>query len=117
MKRLDFLKATGSFGLYLAFPVVPAFLQEPEKIPERLSGYPKDLNAYLKIGPDGRVGCFVGKVEMGQGTMTSLAQLVAEELEVSLDQVDLTMGGGLFGSDQLNTFAGMGLRIVSDRLW
>jgi hypothetical protein len=32
-------------------------------------------------------------------------------------QLDFTMGGGLFGSDQLNTFAGMGLRVVSDRLW
>lgn len=32
-------------------------------------------------------------------------------------QVDLTMGGGLFGSEQINTFAGMGLRIVSDKLY
>ena len=32
-------------------------------------------------------------------------------------QLDLTMGGGLFGADQINTFAGMGVRIVSDRLW
>jgi hypothetical protein len=32
-------------------------------------------------------------------------------------QVDLTMGSGLFGSQQINTFVGMGLRMVSDRLW
>jgi len=32
-------------------------------------------------------------------------------------QIDLTTGSGLFGSQQINTFVGMGLRIVSDRLW
>lgn len=32
-------------------------------------------------------------------------------------QIDLTGGSGLFGSDQINTFVGMGLRIVSDKLW
>jgi hypothetical protein len=32
-------------------------------------------------------------------------------------QIDLTAGSGLFGSEQINTFVGMGLRVVSDRLW
>jgi hypothetical protein len=32
-------------------------------------------------------------------------------------QVDMTMGGGFFGSEQMPTFAGMGLRMVSDKLW
>ena len=32
-------------------------------------------------------------------------------------QFDMTMGSGLFGSEQIPTFVGMGLRIVSDRLW
>ena len=45
-------------------------------------GYPTDFNAYLRIGADGRVTCFVGKVELGQGSMTALAQLLAEELDV-----------------------------------
>ena len=105
MKRLEFFKATGAVGLFIAFPIAAAF-QEPAKIPERLSGYPKDFNAYLKIGPDGRVGCFVGKVEMGQGNMTALAMLAAEELEVPLERVDMLMGdtdlcpwdGGTWGS-------------------
>ncbi|HVN96577.1 MAG TPA: hypothetical protein VMT62_09125 [Syntrophorhabdaceae bacterium] len=32
-------------------------------------------------------------------------------------QIDMTTGSGLFGSEQLNTFVGMGLRLVSDKLW
>src|SRR5664279_2074032 len=105
VKRRDFLKATGAFGLLVAFPVSAAF-QEPEKLPTEVSGYPKDLNAYLRIGPDGRLGCFVGKIEMGQGNMTALAMLAAEELDLPLERVDLLMGdtdlcpwdGGTWGS-------------------
>ena len=32
-------------------------------------------------------------------------------------QLDMTVGSGLFGSEQISTFIGMGLRIVSDKLW
>ena len=105
MNRRDFLKATGAVGLFVTFPI-PAFSQESEKIPSEVPAYPKDFNAYLKIGADGRVGCFVGKIEMGQGNMTALAMLAAEELDVSLDHVDMLMGdtdlcpwdGGTWGS-------------------
>jgi len=53
---------------------------------------PTDFNAYLRIGQDGRVQFFSGKIEMGQGVHTSLAQMAAEELRVSLDVVDVLMG-------------------------
>jgi isoquinoline 1-oxidoreductase beta subunit len=45
------------------------------------------LNAYVRIDPNGRVTLIMPKVEMGQGTYTSLSMLIAEELEVSLDNV------------------------------
>jgi nicotinate dehydrogenase subunit B len=51
-----------------------------------------DFNAYLKIGTDGKVTCYVGKIEMGQGIVTSLPQIVAEELNVPYDSIDLVMG-------------------------
>ena len=47
-------------------------------------GYPTDLNAYLRIGEDGRVTVFSGKIEMGQGVTTSLAQMAAEDLGVNV---------------------------------
>jgi len=43
---------------------------------------PTDFNAFLRIGSDNRVTCFVGKIEMGQGAITSFAQMMAEELSV-----------------------------------
>jgi len=52
----------------------------------------ENFNAFLRIKEDGRVDCFTGKIEMGQGVITSLAQVLAEELEVSMDAVDMIMG-------------------------
>jgi isoquinoline 1-oxidoreductase len=51
-----------------------------------------DLNAYLRIGEDGRVTVFSGKIEMGQGIHTSLAQMAAEELGVGLDVIEMVLG-------------------------
>ena len=68
--------------------------------------YPEDFNAYLTVGADGRITVFSGKIEMGQGVMTSQAQMVAEELGVSLASIDMVLGDtdrcpldmGTFGS-------------------
>jgi len=51
-----------------------------------------DFNAYLRVKDNGRVDVFTGKIEMGQGIITSLAQVVAEELEVSIYDIDMVMG-------------------------
>ena len=43
-----------------------------------------ELTAFLRIAPDGRVTFFDPFVEMGQGTYTSIPQIVAEELDADL---------------------------------
>ena len=73
---------------------------------------PTDFNAFLRIGVDNRVVLYTGKIEMGQGTMTSLPQLLAEELYVNVDAVDIVMGdtdlcpwdAGTFGSLSIRHF-------------
>ena len=55
-------------------------------------GVPTDFNAFLRIGEDGRVTCLTGKIEMGQGPITSLAQMVADDLDVPYESVDMVMG-------------------------
>ncbi|HKF98174.1 MAG TPA: molybdopterin cofactor-binding domain-containing protein, partial [Steroidobacteraceae bacterium] len=47
------------------------------------------LNAFVRIAPSGQVTLVMPKVEMGQGTYTSLPMLIAEELEVDLASVAL----------------------------
>jgi isoquinoline 1-oxidoreductase len=88
LSRRDFLKISGS-GLFIffapgTFGVVA--LGQPGR------AYPTDFKAYLKIGDDGRVSLFCSKIEMGQGIITSMAQMLAEELDVTVDSIDMVMG-------------------------
>ncbi|MDB4582864.1 molybdopterin-dependent oxidoreductase [Draconibacterium sp.] len=86
VNRREFLKRLGG-GIIIVFSLSElAFLT---KNPE--DDLP-DFNAYLRVKEDGRVDCFSGKIEMGQGANTSLSQVLADELEVNIDQVDIIMG-------------------------
>ena len=109
VSRRDFLKLGGA-GLFLFFWIGPAeAFQEPARLPARPS-YPTDFNAYLRIRPDGRVTCFVGKVELGQGAMTSLPMLLAEELDVAYDSVDIVMGDTDVCPWDMGTFGSLSIR-------
>lgn len=89
LSRREFLKLMGG-GIVILFTVGdPLFLEAQRRRDQRL---PEDFNAFLRIGEDGRVSCFTGKIEMGQGVITSLAMMLADELEVALDSVDMVMG-------------------------
>src|SRR5262249_7416283 len=46
-------------------------------------------NAFVRIGSDGQIALTMPYVEMGQGTYTSIPMLIAEELEVGLNQIRL----------------------------
>lgn len=91
LDRRDFLKVVGG-GILIFFSagVLPA-QEGSRRFPGRQS-LPTDFNAFLRIGANGRVSCFTGKIEMGQGIVTSLAQMLADELDVSIKQVDMVMG-------------------------
>lgn len=101
MTRRRFLQVLGG-GIIIMFIGGDVLAQRPGG----RSGLPADFNAFLRIGEDGRVTCFTGKIEMGQGVVTSLAQMLADELDVPLGSVDMVMGdtalcpwdGGTHGS-------------------
>lgn len=109
INRREFLQGAGA-GLFVFFSVdpLPAW-QERRHSPSR-PGYPADFNAYLRIGENGRVGCFVGKVELGQGSKTALAQLLAEELDVAFEAVDMVMGDTALCPWDMGTFGSLTIR-------
>lgn len=74
MKRRDFLHVTtaAAGGLMVGFHV-PGLAQAATDTPE--------LNVWVQVLPDETVVIRIARSEMGQGTLTGLAQLVAEELE------------------------------------
>jgi isoquinoline 1-oxidoreductase len=88
--RREFLKRMGilSGGIVVYISVGdPLALAQPLR-----NTVPTDFNAFLRIGVDGTVTCFTGKIEMGQGIITSLAQMLADELDVPFDSIDMVMG-------------------------
>ncbi len=103
LERRDFLKVLGG-GIVVFITLGDTAVLEEQARQRR--GYPADFNAYLRIGEEGRVSVFTGKIEMGQGVVTSLAQMAADELEVALESIDMVMGDtdrcpwdmGTFGS-------------------
>ena len=92
-----------------------AELQEPERLQARPS-YPTDFNAYLRIAGDGRVTVYSGKIEMGQGVVTSLAQMAADELAVSLDSIDMVMGDTALCPFDNGTYGSMSTRFFGPAL-
>jgi nicotinate dehydrogenase subunit B len=77
---------------------------------------PADFNAFLSIGEDGKVTCFTGKIEMGQGIMTSLAQMLAEELDVPLESVHMVMGDTDLCPYDMGTFGSLSTRYFGPTL-
>ena len=65
---------------------------------------PRTVGAWLHIGADSGVKVFTGKVEVGQNIRTSLAQLVAEELCVPFDSIEMVMGDTALTPWDMGTF-------------
>ena len=77
--RRRFLKASASTGLVIGFHV-PLFGQAA-LAQGATAGAGAEVNAWVVVQPDERVIVRIARSEMGQGTLTGLAQMVAEELE------------------------------------
>lgn len=104
--RRSFLKA-GTGGLLLGF-----YLPESGRLAAQTAAGPAKLNAYVHVGSDNIVTLFIHKAEMGQGTVTSLSMLLAEELECDWNKIRTEFPGvdraygplmGVFGSMSIRT--------------
>jgi isoquinoline 1-oxidoreductase beta subunit len=99
VKRRNFL-ATAAAGLTIHFPLVAAPTAAAK------------LNGFVHIAPDDQVTLFIHKAEMGQGTVTSIAMLLAEELDCDWSKINTQFPGiskeygpfqGVFGSHSMRT--------------
>ncbi len=111
--RREFLSRMGG-GIVVAFTCGESFAcAEGQRSGRR---QPEDFNAYLLVGEDGRVTCFTGKIEMGQGVITSLPQMLADELGVALDTVDIVMGDTDLCPWDMGTFGSLTTRVFGPQL-
>lgn len=92
ISRRDLLKSTGVLIVGFSFFGAAAnALAQGEGL--SVDGMdPTVLDSWLAISKDGTVTVFTGKVELGTGVVTALAQIVAEELDVSFSKVYMDSG-------------------------
>src|SRR5947208_1613258 len=92
--RRDVLKAGGALvvSFMMPGPVDTALGQTPTTIGSRPPLTPDELDSWVAVLPDGSVTAFFGKMDMGQGVDTAIGQIVADELDVAFDRVQVVMG-------------------------
>ncbi len=66
-------------------------------------------NAFIRIAPHGEITLIMPQIEMGQGTYTSMSMLIAEELEIGLDQMRYEHAPA---SDKLYTNPALGFQVT-----
>jgi nicotinate dehydrogenase subunit B len=90
LTRRDFTAGLG--GIVLAFSLSPQTVaQQAPRLPGSLNNN-RLLSAWLAINADGTATVFTGKVELGQGILTALSQIAAEELDLSFTRVKIISG-------------------------
>ena len=80
----------GSGALVVAF-TLPSGIRAQSTPRDKLPLY-TGIDAWLAVGRDSKVTIFTGKVELGTGVRTALAQIVGEELDVEMDRIAVVQG-------------------------
>lgn len=92
MNRRNFLKNTGC--LAIGFSLNTSFMDAPtpmaQELPESLRRNP-NINAWLEVLANGQIRIFTGKLELGQGIRTAIAQVAAEELDHDINKVEVIL--------------------------
>src|SRR5260370_42694261 len=93
LDRRDFFKFLGAGVLVFSVLKQTAWSQEAGGTRARRGDPPpREIDAWLHIGENGKVTVYTGKGEVGQNMRTSLSQGVAEELHLPVEQINLLMG-------------------------
>ncbi|HXW01085.1 MAG TPA: molybdopterin cofactor-binding domain-containing protein, partial [Anaerolineae bacterium] len=85
--RRHFLGTTGSFSFFIiAGSLLPKFVTAGE--PE-IPATGQKISAWVQLNKDGRITIYNPAAEMGQGSMTALAIIIAEELDANWADVHI----------------------------
>ncbi len=105
-RRLSRRRFTQSLGVVIAtFALTSpsAFGQAPGALPFSLRNN-RRLEGWIRLDPDETVVVFTGKAELGQGILTALAQIAAEELDVEIEKIRMVSADTSRGPDEQYTF-------------
>ena len=114
LSRADFHAATG----VLLVVREPAFTNavvpgQPATVP---SNPAEGVEVLIAVWDDGTVTALHGHVDLGTGLRTALAQIVAEELDVPIDSINMVLGNTALAPNQGATIASASLQIHAEPL-
>lgn len=116
LNRRQFIKLFGGgIAVLFVFKDVSAFEQAGVQ-PPPIQEMPEELGTWLHIQEDGAIKVYTGKAEMGQNIRTSLAQVVAEELSVPIENIKMVMGDTDLTPYDRGTFGSRSTPIMSPQL-
>jgi isoquinoline 1-oxidoreductase beta subunit len=96
LSRRNFIKLSGMTGTVLSLGMyIPSWSKEADIINLNTNnGSSVELNAWISIDTSGKITLTNHRAEMGQGSYQSVAQILAEELEVDMNQVNIVFASG-----------------------
>lgn len=112
LTRRGILKGTGALVVSFAAPATLAHAAaavSAAPAPKPLD--PTQLNSYLALHRNGSATVFFGKIDGGQGTDIGIAQIVAEELDLAPERVEVLMGDTAWTINQGGASGSMGIAL------
>jgi nicotinate dehydrogenase subunit B len=103
LSRRRFTQSLGVVIATFALTSPSAFGQAPGSLPLSLRNN-RRLEGWIRLDPDETVVVFTGKAELGQGILTALAQIAAEELDVQIEKIRMVSADTSRGPDEQYTF-------------
>ena len=88
--RRDFIKSAGAIVVGFSWSVPGVLAQQAARptLPGSLNTN-RMLDGWIRINPGGTVTVFTGKCELGQGILTTLSQVAADELDVAYERIEI----------------------------
>jgi CO/xanthine dehydrogenase Mo-binding subunit len=108
IRRRDFLKTSGA--LVVTFSVAPSLAIAATPATVKTVALDQ-VDGFVAIDPQGNVTVFSGKVDLGTGVRTAMAQIAAEELSVPFDRVEVIQGDTALTPDQGVTWGSLSVEV------
>lgn len=110
VSRREFLKTSGALVVSASMPWIAGSALAQPGAAAKPPLAPEELDSWVAIQPDGRVTAYYGKVDLGQGLEVAIAQIVAEELDVAFDKVNVIMGDTATSLNQGGASSALGIQ-------
>ena len=111
LTRREFLQTTAALVVQASGALAIGEAAAQTAAPTIVGPHPSALDTWIRIAADGSVVANSGKMDCGQGLDLAYAQIVAEELDVALEKVTVTLGDTRLSPNQGGGSGSTGLRM------